>query len=1209
MADTHSTTSAPSEATQAATHAPAPTQAPATEPGVGHGAARALYAAGGGSPWAPSERFSPYLGAGAPGNGFAMQLQRAYGNRFMGSVVQAKLAVNAPDDEFEREADGAADRVMRSIAGGVLGRSSGTVQRSCSACRSGGGTCDECKKKLQLKRTPAAPAPSGPTPIAPEVEAQVNSVRGGGMPLPAHVARDMESGFGHDFSSVRVHTGGLAEQSAHSLNANAYTIGADIVFASGKFAPETSDGKRLLAHELAHVVQQGGAAPADAVVQRDDKDQTCDVAEEDYGTCDNTDDTDAGTCDAGDAAPEPKKVVTPTADNSMTFGGITLINDQDSLKEAMKPIVAKEGIEGPFYFYMDFSRNGDPRYAPDPEPGAAACPTSPQLFDDIAFKLSLAVEDLRKENRQYLVDFQANMIAVTDALLEANALQARTEAVRYGISTKVVDYIYENGTLPPEKDSMENPNPEARASGEGVTRDDAFEGPTGAGKGMQAAAGVLIERRAEIDKLKAQREREAPKLRGNYRTDEYYESEPGPNYERLGIEIDEKTKAYQTMKTGLASRYPILGQISELDGDTSTLQELASKGASNDTSLLIAQQIATTLRNIKEVRAGLPDNDPNTWRLEKIVGLTKSQHGVAKGSPEEKLIAEKVADEQPGMLGAIALLVLNIGAILLAPATGGLSLAVSAAVNTAVTISEIQEYMMQEAMAGSSLDKATALSAERPSLFWLAVSIVGTIFDIKGAASAIGAFRTLGPLAEAVKAAQTAEEAAEAAEALRIAATKAHNAKFAEEVVQSAMNSRGAEATALRQVLGATEDEAAKLAKGIEASEVEKVVDAVGEALPTKGGGKVNVTRGGDIFSCASPCTVLREKYAQIFAKDEAAAGLLKELEGNATKWADELEAAKAAGKAEDIAKAEAKLEALKKEVASLEDMLKADHPELAAAASGTPGVNLLDDAAKAEADKAAALATKEAAAEAADTGARYSKDELKAMEVPTSRPSNMSDADWTQYQEYYKARREQVLAGVEGVKPPQRPEDYFAFRSKFTRGNEFQSSVSELLSGPEKKAEMFGDMAEPVVVDNAAMVKLNPTAAEKEAYGTSMKYVDQMVVDAKSVASGNPTVRVFSNKSRDFAGMAKGGDLSTVTKWVETDAAEAIGKYTGSIEMHSLDPAVSALHGKAIQIDKITLVYDGTNLTETMKAAIKRTAKANGVEVMFETFPKAAAP
>ncbi len=81
-------------------------------------------------------------------------------------------------------------------------------------------------------------------------------VRSGGSPLDVGVREDMESRFGQDFSGVRVHTDGAAHESAKSVNAQAYTVGENIVFQSDKYNPSSDSGKHMLAHELTHVVQQ-----------------------------------------------------------------------------------------------------------------------------------------------------------------------------------------------------------------------------------------------------------------------------------------------------------------------------------------------------------------------------------------------------------------------------------------------------------------------------------------------------------------------------------------------------------------------------------------------------------------------------------------------------------------------------------------------------------------------------------------------------------------------------------------------------------------------------------------------------------------------------------------------------------------------------------------------------------------------------------------
>jgi len=118
----------------------------------------------------------------------------------------------------------------------------------------------------------AAAQPNGQIGAAPaSVE---HALADPGKPLETPAAAGHERRFGHDFSRVRVHTGTAAEQSARDVDAHAYTIGHDMVFAAGQFAPHTHQGRRLIAHELTHVVQQSRAvSPSPTLIQRtpDDK--------------------------------------------------------------------------------------------------------------------------------------------------------------------------------------------------------------------------------------------------------------------------------------------------------------------------------------------------------------------------------------------------------------------------------------------------------------------------------------------------------------------------------------------------------------------------------------------------------------------------------------------------------------------------------------------------------------------------------------------------------------------------------------------------------------------------------------------------------------------------------------------------------------------------------------------------------------------------
>jgi len=196
-----------------------------------------------------------YLGAGLTG-----MASRPSGHAFSripihpprSGVVQAKLAVNQPEDEYEQEADRISEQVMR--------MPDSQLQRKC-ACGGESGSnseCAECERK-KLQRFATQPSTSIPQPSeAPPIVHEV--LRSPGRPLDQETRAFMEPRFGHDFSRVRVHDDSLAAESARAVHASAYTVGRDVVFAAGQHNPQTGAGRGLLAHELAHTVQQAGAA-------------------------------------------------------------------------------------------------------------------------------------------------------------------------------------------------------------------------------------------------------------------------------------------------------------------------------------------------------------------------------------------------------------------------------------------------------------------------------------------------------------------------------------------------------------------------------------------------------------------------------------------------------------------------------------------------------------------------------------------------------------------------------------------------------------------------------------------------------------------------------------------------------------------------------------------------------------------------------------
>ena len=162
-----------------------------------------------------------------------MALHESIGNRAVQRLIrshyiQAKLQVSTPGDQHEQEADRVADKVMRDT--------------------------QEEEEPVQMKA-----AEGGGNQVSHGVQSQIDGLRGGGQPLPSTLRAYFEPRFGHDLGEVRIHDGAQAAEAARSINAQAFTVGRDVAFAAGQYSPETGAGKRLLAHELTHVIQQNGA--------------------------------------------------------------------------------------------------------------------------------------------------------------------------------------------------------------------------------------------------------------------------------------------------------------------------------------------------------------------------------------------------------------------------------------------------------------------------------------------------------------------------------------------------------------------------------------------------------------------------------------------------------------------------------------------------------------------------------------------------------------------------------------------------------------------------------------------------------------------------------------------------------------------------------------------------------------------------------------
>lgn len=190
-----------------------------------------------------------------------LQLQRTAGNqavqRLIKSVaLQTKLRIGQPNDIYEQEADRVAEQVMRMPEPQAVSSGTLSIQRTCPRCEEEKLRRQpvEEEEEEELLQTKEISGQNGETTL--DLESRINAIRGGGQPLAESERSFFEPRFGYDFSQVRVHTGAEAAEAARVMKARAFTMGNDVTFGEDQYSPQTDFGKKLLAHELTHVVQQ-----------------------------------------------------------------------------------------------------------------------------------------------------------------------------------------------------------------------------------------------------------------------------------------------------------------------------------------------------------------------------------------------------------------------------------------------------------------------------------------------------------------------------------------------------------------------------------------------------------------------------------------------------------------------------------------------------------------------------------------------------------------------------------------------------------------------------------------------------------------------------------------------------------------------------------------------------------------------------------------
>ncbi len=659
--------------------------------------------------------------------------------------IQPKLAISNPDDPYEKEADAVATQVLRKLVDDnpiQISSVSPGVHRECTKCV---GEPQQAERSIQRKT--GQNSASEDRVSAGSVAAATQA----GRLLDKNTRRFFEPRFGRSFGNVKVHTGGYSNQVAQALSAKAFTTGSDIVFAQGQYRPESVDGKRLLAHELTHVIQQSGSVPA--------------------ATNNNLKGVVGSQSEQGEAAVRKQPIPAPTltrkrsahiqrktendalagADGvteSVSHAGHMLTENGAQLMGVLEKITIKQGLSGTKKFVEKFAGSVS---SPPPKRtggggagggGGTETQTGTGGGRGMGSESSLEKRIKAELLRQYAVldtkatklinDFETHAFNTINEMLFDSELKLQAESEKYGVKVE--------GVKPSTLLSDSTTTPGAPAAG-GTTYSLEENNKT---EGLRDAARRMWPLRNELDILNKKRDKlMVRQVSNNEGPMPRYLVTDQSQYDQLSQQITEKAEAYEILRVKNLAEYPLLAAFAGAGG-AAELQQISQggTGAADTVGGLITKQ----LENIEKVRNALGSGELNIWSVPTVVKGTKMHLAFMSGT-----IGAKLVDDQMRTIAVTDMLSqLAIGAVALALGlaaaipTGGASMGVAAgvmaanigtvAVSTYMLGETLRKYELAQAMNGTDPDKARAISQNEPSLFWLALEIVGTVFDVAQAA-------------------------------------------------------------------------------------------------------------------------------------------------------------------------------------------------------------------------------------------------------------------------------------------------------------------------------------------------------------------------------------------------------------------------------------------------------------------------------------------
>ncbi len=757
-------------------------------------------------------------------------------------VIRPKLTISQPNDPDEKEADQVAERVMR--------MPDAAQKPPCPTCATGAIPCQTCSEGQPntIHRKASNNASHHSSPAAHHILARLGS----GHPLDKSTRAFFEPRLGTDLSHVRLHTDGAAAESAKSIQAKAYTFGSDIAFASNQFAPDMPNGQHLLAHELTHVIQQSEKGPAHRIAR--------DL------------DTQSSPADPATKTPQvpSQKPAVPPVGRTMLFEGVLLGTNKEYVDPIMRAYIAGHGEEKAKEFRRRLRRHIDnqipdsDRASLDAVDGIKACPVDTLSNDAMIYAaVNEALEEIFESNKKWLADFEVKAKDVVLGMLDESEERVNRERIRYGINWETIaTTVMRHDGLARSREtelktlySMQD-SPGSRALAEAATgllnRKHAFDK---ADKEMQDYANKAFSGATAFAELAIQR---------GYGGSGDIEKQAHLN--ELRVVRNHAKRDLDVFRMQKSAEFPILAayaseeKISE--NSLEQLEQLAA-GKSPTATSMIGEEIKSRLEHIAEVRKDIRENngkETKVWRVPRIIEGTRAVMSATPGTLYGRLVDDKVKDEAPGIWTSILIGLLQLVLVLLAPATGGLSLIPAAIISGAQAYHEFREYERAQMLRGTDFG-AMALSSEDPSLFWLAVSIIGAGFDVGAAAgAATRLFRALAPAARATRAAKTAEATEEAIRTLERTASELGGEALAKTV------GRDARAGSEAMRVGQTAEEAKALERaGQQLAEQELRVGAAEAESIT--GRMVKVSESGFLWSCASPCTLMRERYSGLLQR------------------------------------------------------------------------------------------------------------------------------------------------------------------------------------------------------------------------------------------------------------------------------------------------------------------------------------------------------